>query len=88
MQQSPDFLDELYEAGGRFESDGWAIKRALSEVDGNRGFVTLRITQSPEKVVRVPPEESEEFPGGPLTLTATVTWRKGNWIMERLDQLG
>lgn len=74
--------DEIYSDGSRIESDGWAITQA--DVPPNQAGqirdVSVRIRQAPETIYG-PDGDSEDKPGGVITVVATVEWRQNSWVM-------
>ena len=84
---SIDLTEELYQAGGGIETEGWQVLSVSEPAQANSSspVIGLRVLQAPQRLTRESGSEPEQFSGGRADLTAYVVWRSGRWQMDRLD---
>ena len=84
---SIDLTEELYQAGGGIETEGWRVLSVSEPAQANSQSPTLglRVLQAPQRLTRESGATPEQFEGGRADLTAYVVWRAGRWQMDRLD---
>ena len=78
--------DAVYKSGGSIKTEGWTVDQiALSpSKDDRRRTVGLRIMQAAQ-TVDFGNGDKRRYPGGPLTMTASLHWQAGEWEMVELE---
>jgi hypothetical protein len=82
----PEQLDEIYDAGGRVESQDWAIKTVVPERGATNDRVGMLITvEVPENTV-YPTEDADPqtFPGGDQRFRMIVVREEDHWMIKEL----
>lgn len=82
-----DFIEEVHEAGGTIEGEGWRPKR-ITVVSSTQQQVVLDVLTevSEQKVQSAASAEATTFPGGERIKTFWLSRRNGAWVLARLDQ--
>ncbi len=77
--------EEIYGAGGSIQTKGWSVDQiGISPgLEDDERQVAVRVRQTPQTVMSADGEKTK-FPGGPLTVTATVAWSGNEWTMQEL----
>ncbi len=80
-------LDQIYEAGGRVESDGWEIEKAVPEAGATDNEVGLLVTfsVSPQTVYQTEDAEAQEFEGGNQGFRFHLVREQGEWQVHDLS---
>lgn len=84
---SIQLTEDLHEAGGGIETEGWRVLSVSEPARRNSPtpVIGFRVLQAPQRLTREDGAKPEQFSGGRADLTAYVVWRSGRWQMNRLD---
>jgi hypothetical protein len=79
-------LEDLYDAGGHLESDGWRVLQSVPTkgTPSDEAIVSLRISRSAQ-VVHGASGKEKEFSGGRATYSAKLIWEAQAWLMNELE---
>lgn len=82
----PRQLDEIYDAGGRVESEDWEIKDIVPEAGATDEQVGMLITVAvpPQQVYTTADAEPQEFPGGDQRFRMIVVRTDDHWMIQEL----
>lgn len=80
-------LDEIYEAGGRVESDGWEIQKTVPEAGATDNEVGLLVTfsVSPQTVYQTEDAKAQDFEGGNQAFRFELAREDGEWQVQNLS---
>jgi hypothetical protein len=81
-------ITQVYGAGGHITSEGWHV-RSMQLVPGQPSthpMVDVGVRLSPQVVVEERGAEPQDFDGGRLPMTFTLTWDSGKWRVGRLER--
>lgn len=82
-----DFIEDVHQAGGTIEGDGWRPRRMTVVSETQQEMVLDVLTVVTEQRVRTEPAAKvKTFPGGDRVKTFWVSRVNGAWTVTRLDQ--
>jgi len=80
-------LDDVYEGGGRVESEDWTMKSVIPEhgaTDKQVGML-LTVTVPPNKVYSSADAKAQSFPGGDQRFRMIVVRKDEHWMIKDLE---
>lgn len=77
--------EAIYGSDGSIRTKGWSVDQIGVSPGLEKGErqVAVRVQQAPQTIVTGDGKKTN-YPGGPLTVTATVAWSRGSWTMQEL----
>ncbi len=82
----PQQIDDIYEAGGRVESEDWEIKSVVPEAGATADEVGMLVTVvvPPNTVYATDEAEGKEFPGGDQRFRMIIVREQDHWMIKDL----
>ena len=83
----PQVLEDIYEAGGRVETDEWTVKSVVPEAGATdeRVGMLITVTVPPNKVFETENAKPQEYPGGDQRFRMIVVREAQHWMIKDLD---
>ena len=80
-------IDRIYAAGGRVETQGFQVKRLLTEagVPKPGAGVSATVQVTPQTVYRTKKAEPQQYTGSELRLRMIMVRVGDHWLMDRID---
>ena len=82
----PQQLDDIYEAGGRVETEDWTVKSVVPEAgatDEQVGML-LTVTIPPNTVYATEDAKPQEYPGGDQRFRMIIVREAQHWMIKEL----
>lgn len=79
-------IDEIYDAGGHVESQGWDVQSITHEAGGDdsRRVLVATVDVAPQKVYESKGAKPEKFEGGERMYRFVLSRSGSNWVVEDL----
>ncbi len=79
-------IDEIYDAGGHVESEGWDVREITHEGGGSDGrrVLVVKVQQAPQKVYTSKGAKPEKFTGGERMYRMVLSRKGATWTVEDL----
>lgn len=79
-------IDQIYDAGGHVESNGWEIREITHEAGGSdaRRVLVVTVDQAPQKVYESKGAKPEKFTGGERMYRMVLSRKGSTWEVQDL----